>query len=180
MQPLNIDYPFSENTWLDNLPAYNANVGVDSLLDLYREIQQSGNYYYSGLVFPNLQIQPTIPAQGTLQGVITVPPGSYVTGIAAHSGSSNGFNLKLYDKGSKASIFYSSYAQHYVVTGEFGTTEDVPTGPALLKSPFILTGPGILGWEIVNLSSDANQIQVLVDCAIPVTNRSIGNMVVNR
>lgn len=175
-----INYPYDENQFINKLPAYDCNSGVDSLLDLLREIQFGGNYYYQGLVFPNLVSYPRIPAQGTLNGTQIVPPGSYVTAFSVYSEMGADFSLKIYDKGSKASIYYPDYALGQTVGGIFTTTPDVPSGPAFIKSPFIITGPGVLGWEIVNRSTEDNRIQVLIDCAIPVNSRSIGNMVVNR
>lgn len=187
IDPTTIQYPWDGPIqFLNNLPAYNGNQGVDSLLDLAREIQQSGNYYYEGLVFPNLEVQPTIPALGTLSGVIVIPPGTYVTAINGLAYNSNntlgnsGFNLKIYDKGSKASVFYGDYAQHTTVAGHFDITQDVPSGSGMLLAPFIITGPGVLGWEIVNRSTNALMIQVLIDCAVPITNRSIQNTVVSK
>lgn len=180
---LEIDYPYSSIQFLENLPAYNCNTGADSLLDLMREIQESGNYYYQGLVFPSLDTVPIVGGGVTINGTTIIPPGSYVTAISAYSSSSAGFNLKIFDKGSKASVYYGDYAFHRVVSGRFGTgtaAEDVPVGPALLKSPFIITGPGVLGWEIVNRSPDDNTIQVLLDCAVPITARSILNKIVSR
>jgi hypothetical protein len=183
-----IQYPWAgANEWLNNLPAYNCNHGVDTMLDLMREIQESGNYYYQGLAFPNLTMQPTVPALGTINGVVVISAGSYVTGISgiAQSGAdttdlNDGFNLRLYDKGSKADVFYPGYAQNKTVSGFFGTTENIPTGSFLLKEPFIITGPGVLGWEIVNRSSTALRIQVLIDCAVPINAKSIHNLVVSK
>jgi hypothetical protein len=185
IDPLSIQYPYSENTYWNQLPAYNANQGVDTMLDLVREIQQSGNYYYTGLVLPNLEMQPTVPALGTISGVIVVAPGAYIISIAGYCMSLDttdlnaGFNLKIYDKGTKASVFYGDYAQSRTVCGSYGTAQDVPTGEFFLKEPFIMTGPGVLGWEVVNKCTTAATIQVLVNCAVPITNRSILNTVVN-
>lgn len=124
---LAIDYPYDCNQYLNELQAYNTNRGTDELLDLMREIQKSGNYYWEGLVFPSIESF-DIPALGTLNGITNIAPGSYVTAISAYSALGAGFVFKLYDKGSKASVFYSDYAQQDVVAGKFGVIEDVPTG----------------------------------------------------
>jgi hypothetical protein len=186
--PLGVQYPHTAGLeYLQNLPAYNCNQGVDSLLDLLREIQESGNYYYQGLVFPDvIATNPTVPGGGTINGVAVISPGTYITGISGIMYNSNntlgnaGFNLKIYDKATKSSIFYGDYAQHLTVSGHFTQTQDDPSGPALLQAPFILTGPGVIGWEIVNRSASECMIQVLVDCAVPITNRSVLNTVVGK
>lgn len=184
IDPLSINHPYSCNQFLDQLQAYNCNSGVDQLLDLTREIQQSGNYYYQGLVFPNLHTTPVVGAQVTINGTAIIPPGSYVVGMSAYSQLGAGFRLKIFDKGTKASIFYGDYALQSAVAGKFqdggGTNPNVPEGSGLLVSPFIITGPGVIGWEIVNQATADNRIQVLLDCAVPITNRSIGTVIVSR
>lgn len=191
IDPTTIQYPWDGGSqFLNQLPAYNCNQGVDTMLDLSRHVQQSGNYYYEGLVFPNVKMTPTVPGLGTINGVVVIPAGSYVTAISGicytvegdvFSLTNAGFNLKLYDKGSKASVFYGDYAQKDTVAGGFQTpVQDTPLGPFLLKEPLIITGPGVLGWEIVNRNALPCMLQVLIDCAVPINSRSIQQTVVSK
>lgn len=192
--PLSISgVDYDENQFINNLPAYNASRGTDEMLDLIREIQQSGNYYWQGVSFPN-GVNTTVGAYATVNGTIQVPQGSYVTGIT-HYEETAGFKFKLYDKGSKASIFYGEYSLARIVSSNMqlqygvgdsnpptdqGSNLDNPFGTNLLMSPFIINNPGVLGWEVVNLSSAAQVIQVLLQIAIPINKQSIGNRVIEK
>lgn len=177
--------------FLTNLGQYSSCEGTDIMLDLMREIQLSGNYQWYGLVFPG-QGNTTIGPQQTANGTVQVPAGSYVTGITHFNDpivNPEGYKIKIYDKGTKASIFYGDYALERTISSNMqviygvgdtnpptdpGMNSDDPFGPNLLLSPFIITPPGVLGWEIVNLSVAAAQIQVLLSCAVPINSQSTG------
>ncbi len=184
---------------INNLPAYDGSVGVDEMLDLVREIQQSGNYYWVGVVFPGSN---DILASGgvTLSGTIPLPSGTYVTSIQFYNDyvtNPKGFILKLYDKGTKASIFYGDYALAGTVASNMqeqvgvsnsnpptdgGSNLDNPFGPNYLMSPFIITPPGILGWELTSkgdVETQAN-MQVMLACAVPITAASINAKIVSK
>jgi hypothetical protein len=197
---LSIDYPYDECQVINQQQAYNTWEANSEQLDLIREIQYSGNYYWQGLVFPQSlylpsTVNPTngIPGLATVNGTSIIPAGTYVTSITAYSSQPSGFRFKLYDKGSKASIFYTDYAFQRIVASSMLTTGiyqyapsdpgsnlDQPIGPGYLMSPFIITGPGVLGWEIVNMSPSTNVLQVLLSCAVPIAARSVGQMVVSK
>jgi hypothetical protein len=191
--PLSLVGPhYDENQFINQLQAYNTWQPNDDTLDLYREIQASGNYYWQGLVFPDSSNR-TVGPQATINGTLIVPAGTYVTSITHYSSLAPGFKFKLYDKGTKASIFYGDYALDRIVSSnmlttgiyatvptDIGSNQDIPFGPAMLLSPFIVTGPGVIGWEIVNLGTDNNIVNVLVACAVPITHRSIGTTIVSK
>ena len=61
---------------------------------------------------------------------------------------------------------------------DIGSNQDIPFGPSYLLSPFIVTKPGVLGWEIVNESASTNVIQVMLACAVPINQKSVGQIVV--
>ena len=197
--PLNIEAPFDELQFINNLAAYDSSPGVIEMLELVKEIQLSGNYYWQGYSFPTGG-NTTIPGNGTVNGSIQVPQGTYVTSITHYDivedevrGGTGypglGFKFKLYDKGSKASIFYGDYAMNRTVSSNMqlqygvgahplpsdpGMNPDSPFGPNYLMSPFIINEPGVLGWEVVNLDPNAAQIQVMLACAVPINRQSIG------
>jgi hypothetical protein len=194
-----IDYPYDENQFINQLQAYNTWKGNDELLDLMREIQSSKNYYWQGLCFPDSSYLPNsfagagngVAGGGTLSGTLVIPVGTYVTSITHYSSQSDGFRFKLYDKGTKASIFYGDYSYEKPVSSNMmtggiyattpsdaGSNSDIPFGPGYLMSPFIVTKPGVLGWEIVNESSSVNVIQVMLACAVPINQKSVGQIVV--
>jgi hypothetical protein len=60
--------------------------------------------------------------------------------------------------------------------------ENPPFGTGYLLSPFIVTPPGILGWELVsNDVSGTNQIvQVMLSCAVPINSQSIHTVLVEK
>ena len=121
--PYSIDAPFDENQFLNNLPAYDSSPGVIAMLELAREIQTSGNYYWQGIPFP-VGGATTVPGFGTVNGSIQVPEGTYITAIThydiveeeARHALGWGFKFKIYDKGSKASIFYGDYCLNRIVS----------------------------------------------------------------
>lgn len=192
--PLSIVAPYDELEFIQKLNAYDSCKGTDEMLDLMREVQTSGNYYWQGVVFPGSS-DLSVASQTTVNGTIQVPPGSYITGINYYSSNNAGIKFKLYDKGTKASIFYGDYALdrlvasnmqiHYGQGSDFppsdlGSNLDNPFGTGLLMNPLIVTPPGILGWEIVNLATAANTVQVLLCVAVPISNQSIGTKIVGK
>src|ERR1035437_7661393 len=101
--PFAIQSPYDEMQFLNNLPAYNNSAGNDEMLELYRELQQSGNYYWQGLSFPN-GADTTIGGNQTLNGTLIVPAGTYITGITQYylaaderGASAVGFKMKVFD-----------------------------------------------------------------------------------
>lgn len=199
--PLNIEAPFDELQFIDNLQAYNSSPGVIAMTELIREIQQSGNYYFQGITFPTGG-NTTVPGNGTVNGTIQLPQGSYCTSITHYDVVEDevrggqgggfpgfGFKFKLYDKGSKASIFYGDYALNRTVSSNMqiqygvgannppsdpGMNPDNPFGPNYLLSPFIINIPGVMGWEVVNLDPNPAVIQVMLSCAVPINRQSVG------
>jgi hypothetical protein len=190
--PFSIDAPFDETQFLSNLGAYDSNPGVMAMLELAREIQTSGNYYWQGIPFPAAQ-NVTVGPFATVNGSIQVPEGSYITSLSHYTDQTAGFKFKLYDKGSKASIFYGDYCFDRIVAGNMnpdalygaaptdpGMNGDTPFGPGYLLSPFIVNVPGVMGWEVVNLSSNTATIQMFMAVAIPVNRQSVGQRVVDK
>jgi hypothetical protein len=176
--------PYDVNTLLDKLPAYDQSYGTMELLTLSRLINESGNYFWVGAAAPAIPqgAATTIPGNGTINGVIALPAGTYITGLNAFSNQTAGFKAKIWDKGTKASIFYGDYCKDQLVMSpmDISLTSDVPFGPAYLTAPFIITPPGNLNWEIVNLSATDALIQILITCAVPVNNQSIGTVDIQR
>lgn len=192
--PLTLDAPYDVNQIWHGLPVYQTSQGLDEMVELAKTIQESGNYYWQGIAFPG-QSDTTVAALTTVNGSIQVPAGTYVLAINAYASNEVGFKFKLYDKGTKASIFYGDYSHQRIVTSNMqiqygvgasnpptdaGMNADNPFGPAWLLSPFIVTPPGVLGWEIVNLASASATIQLMLSSAVPINAQSIGNMIVTR
>lgn len=175
--------PYDSNVLVNALPAYNNSQGNSELLDLVRMINESGNYFYTGAAFPNIAQVPVfrVPALETINGSIQLPPGTYVVSISHYSEQPEGIKLKLYDKGTKASIFYGDYAIAEVVSGNFvETVVGEPFGPNYLMNPFIVTPPGVLNWELTNLSSSAALIQMICECAVPINNQSLNTRLIKK
>ncbi len=177
-----IDY--GVNQFTDNLPGYNANQGVGELLDLVREIQLSGNYYWQGMPFP-VGGATTVAGNATVNGTIQVPQGTFITSITHYNSLDAGFKFKLYDKGSKASIFYGDYSKEGLVSSPMSPDTNpyggvMPFGPAYLLSPLIVTDPGVMGWEVVNLSSSSQVLQVMLAMAVPINKQSVGHKIIQK
>ncbi len=168
--------------------------GTDEMLELVREIQESGNYYWSGVAFPDSS-SIKVGGNQTVSGSLQIPTGSYVTAINYYSSQNAGCKFKVFDKGTKASIFYGDYALDRLVASNMhlrygvggsvppsdpGMNSDNPYGPNYLMSPFIITPPGILGWEIVNLATVTAVIQFMMAVAVPITVGTINQVVVSK
>lgn len=197
--PLTLVAPYDELTFLDKLPGYDSNRGVIEMLDLVREIQQSGNYYWQGASFP-YGSQTLVAGGNTINGSIQVPPGSYITSVTVYNDyvvNPAGFKLSLYDKGSKAQFYYGSYEldrlcgsnmQQQVGNGasnppsDPGVNGDNPFSPQFMMGPIIVTSPGVIGWEIVSLAPNGtnSQIQCMIAFAIPVNRQSIGQKLITK
>lgn len=176
--------PYDVNTFIDQLPGYDINPMTVEMLDLSRVINLSGNYYWVGAAFPTIQQGDTfsVEAFATITGSISTPPGSYVMSFTNYSDQTEGIKLKVYDKGTKASIFYGDWAKADIVSSnmEPGLVTGEPFGPNYLISPLIVTPPGVINWEIVNLSAEDAMVQVMMVLAVPVSNRSIGTLDITR
>jgi len=174
---------YGPNTLIDNLSGYDSSEGSNQQLDLSRYINESGNYFWTGAAFPAIAQVPVfrVPALNTINGSIQLPPGTYVVSISWFSEQPEGIKFKLYDKGTKASIFYGDYAFAPLVAGnEVQTVADEPFGPSYLMSPFIITPPGVLNWELTNLSPIDALIQMLCSCAVPINNQSLNTRLIKK
>ena len=183
--------------FIQNLSPYDCSTGLDEMLDLTREIQESGAYFWQGVAIPNSQ-DTTVPALGTINGTAVLPEGSYITAINYFGDkvvNPEGFKFKLYDEGTKASIFYGEYALERIIASNMqivygvgddnppsdaGMNGDNPFGQGLLMSPFIVTKPGKTGWEIVNQSSVDAVIQLMLCAAVPANKRTASQLVVSK
>lgn len=186
---LSADYTGSIETLQKQNP-YDCNEGVDHLLDLAREIQYSGNYYWQGSSFPDSTDLIFLPGE-TKNGTIQVVPGTYIVALNYYAGnvpdfsSGAGVNIRLYDKGTKASIYYGDYCLDRNTMSnmqiKYGNGNDTPPfGQGYFLAPFIVTPPGIVGWELVSLDNSGTSqiVQVMMSCAVPINKASIGTRVV--
>lgn len=175
--------PYGPTTLLDTLSGYDSCQGNSEQLDLARFIQESDNYFWTGAAFPSIAQVPAyrVPALTTINGSIQLPPGTFVVSISSFSEQPEGIKFKLYDKGTKASIFYGDYALDSLVTGdEIPVPANEPFGPGYMMSPFIITPPGVLNWELTNLSASDALIQILCNCAVPINNQSLNTRMIKR
>lgn len=195
--PLSLDAPYDRLQFVNSLDIYKTCQGTDEMLDLIREIEFSENYFWQGVAFPN-SYNVLVPAQQTINGSVQIPEGSYVTAINAYvdyTVNPLGCKVKIFDKGTKASIFYGDYCLERIIASNMqlrygqgasnppsdqGSNTDNPFGMGYLMNPFIITKPGVLGWEIVNLGTQDCNIQFMLACAVPVTRRTIGTMQVKK
>lgn len=195
----NIIAPYDPNglEFLDNLPGYDSSVGVIEQLELLKQIQESGAYYWQGISFPHSD-QLSVAGGNSVDGTIQLVPGSWVTSIQVYNDyttNPNGFLLNIYDKGSKASLFYGDYTLDRMAGSSMqlfagmsdtttpsdpGSNSDTPFGPGYRMSPFIITKPGVLGWEITNAGTSTAIMQVMLCVAVPINAKSIGQKLIVR
>lgn len=194
------DYPGTPYTglaFLDNQPAYTANEGVDSLLDIAREIEMSGNYYFMAIPFPNSG-GVLIDARDSKSGVIVVPPLAYLVSLTGYSKiydpevtgeTDKGMMVRIYDKGAKMETAIN--AQFIISTlnmGGFPNTVNDASGYAndlggmqgqyWLKTPMVVLRPGSVQLEITNLSALSAHCQIMLNLAVPINQKSINEVLI--
>lgn len=180
--PLAFQAPYSIVEIYNQLVAYQSWGGLDEMLDLSKLIIESDNYIWAAEGVPDhgsIMFDPGV----TLSGGIAVPPGTFVTSVQGYN-QGPGFNLKIFDKGTTASLFYTDYIRNGPMVSNMQLSvpgENTPFGPGLLSSPFIVTPPGQIGWEITNAdTANPQQIQILICMAQPITAVTIGHQVISR
>lgn len=175
-------FSYRETAWLDSLPAYNPNPLSEQMLDSLRKIQESGSYYFqaNGVPDPDHMV---VAAFDSFEDEISVPPGSILTMVTAYSATSaqgidDGFKAQIYDKGSKTTLFAATFGKNQAIFDNIGLDiyGNPYMGPHILASPFVVLWPGQVNIEIRNMASVANTIQLALFFAIPVTQKSIGNL----
>lgn len=178
--------------YLNKLTGYDANAGVDTLLDVTRDIWDSENYYFLGVPFPTgPDIFFNAPGTGfvnqTFSGDIQVPPFSILTKITYFSqqpetdGGQNPagnrpFKIRIYDSGAKNDMIHKQFTLvPNVASAMRGTRTGVilprndEFGPYYLLELMTIMPPGSLHVEITDLSGVANNIiQVLFAFAVPI------------
>jgi hypothetical protein len=175
-------FPSYLSNWLDHLGAYDTWEGQDEALDMMRILYESDAYYpYMVLNFN---------AGETQTGSFQVPSGSWFvsagcyvnegTNVVSKTGA--GAKVRVYDKATQSDLFYQQFAMGKCVFDDGDnrspTTMDSPFGPYLVRSPFIISSPGVIQWEITNIdANNAATIQVLLSFAVPKGSIS-GNVVV--
>jgi hypothetical protein len=196
--PLSMIAPYDGAlAFINSLDVYKTYEGSDELLDLVRELQFSGNYYWQGIAIPDRAHTSVLP-QVTINGSLQLPSGTYITSITHYNDVTNnpeGYKIKIWDKGTKNSLFYGDYCLERLVSSnmqllygsnvanpptDVGSNTDTPFGQAYFTSPFIITDPGVLGWEIVNLSVNTATIQLMLAAAVPINKKSVNQLVVDR
>lgn len=188
---------YSNCEYLDNLSVYGLNAGVDQLLDLSRQIEESQDYYWQNITFPSTPDADILPLQ-TYSGVVTLPSLAFLinmTGSAIIAADTTGggtigayapygFKLRIYDKGGKIDTFINSqFARKQGVCPNLVTETDSGTpptfGPYFLQSPMVVLQPGALQLEITNLDPLNNVVcQLSLSLAIPVNLQSANELLV--
>src|SRR5271155_5526409 len=165
------DLNYDLNTYLDNLGAYSIDESSFSMLDLARELVDSGKYYMLGVPFPGIS-NINIAAQDTFTGNVTVPPLAMVVSLTGDtfysSGGSKGtralegFQFRIFDKGAKMDTFLTaSFGNNYPSVGLMAsrlnptTVSNRPVGPMYPRSPMVVLAPGALQLSITNLATQA-------------------------
>lgn len=169
--------------YMNFLPAYDSNSGVDKLLDIARVIQQCPNdYVWRGLVFPK-PADATLLALASYEDQIPVEAGSYIVGINGYSNQSEGFEFQIYDEGARTNLFGKKLGKNGITTAELVVPAvgdfNLPCQNWLL-SPLVILNPGQLNLQITNLSVNTAYIQVLLSIAVPIIGKSINQVEVKK
>ena len=117
--------------WLNGLSVYSTSEGADEMLDLYRRLVNSNDYYWMGVPVPT-GTNINIPGYQGYEAGVSVPPGSYIISLTGSSSDPAGFKFSLSDKGSKLQLTEKTFIQSNLILGnEFpvsgGLVEDNPS-----------------------------------------------------
>ena len=168
---------YTQTSWLDSLGAYNLNTGVDAQLDWLRKIIRSGGYIYKGFAFP-VPGNDLVAARDSYNGNLSVLPGSYLTMITGYTNEPLGFQLQIFDEGAESYLYNGLFGKDGAVVGQMvapaGAPAGFPFGPFIFPSPVVVLPPGRLNVEVTNLGIVQRRIQILIHCAIPISNVSFG------
>lgn len=168
---------------LNAMSLYDLSEGLDTYLDLAREIILSDNYFYQGKPFPVIPQGQlfTLEPYETFSGTIVAPAYSFIVSMTHYTNQSEGFRLSVYDKGAKTDLFYNKFAKDITGSAQMGPNVDphpatVSTealeafqaqGPRFIEGPMVILPPGTLQIELTNLSPNQNLAQVLFNFAVP-------------
>lgn len=180
-------FPYDVTAQLNAMSLYDTCEGLDSYLDLARELILSNRYFYQGIPFPIIPegAVTNIAPFATISGTITIPPYSFVVSITHYSAQPEGFKISIYDKGAKTDLFYNKFAKDVTASSPMGFGDPHPAtistealdvfnaqGPRFMTSPLIVLPPGTFQIEITNLSPLDNLVQVLFNFAVPFSGKA--------
>ena len=182
-------FPSYLSNWLDHLGAYNLWPEERwNPIKLMQLLYETDAFYPYMVPFPTNIVGTGLSTGAgnilnfnpgeTQTGSIQVPAGSFLVsaGCYANNGSNEGSKtgagakVRIYDKATQSDMFYQQYAhgQDVFGGGSGSNTVDVPFGPHLFASPYIIVAPGVIQWEITNLDpNNGSTIQVLLSFAVP-------------
>lgn len=172
-------FPYRDTAWLDSLPGYDSYPGVIGLLDGLRKIQESGSYYFQAFGVPAANADATLAGFDAFEEDISVVPDSVLTMVSSYSTQPEGFKVQVYDKGSKTTLFASTFGKDESVFGQVRASPVYGTpwrGPHIMQSPFVVIRPGQVNVQLRNLSENNNVVQVAFYFAVPVDTRSLGRI----
>lgn len=193
-------FPSYLSNWLDHLGAYDTWEGQDEALDMMRILYESDAYYPYMVPFPSNIVGSgggtgpgnvlNFNAGETQTGSFQVLPGSWFVSAGCYvnentnevNKTGTGAKVRIYDKATQSDLFYQQFAMGKCVFDDGDNRSpaimDSPFGPYLVRSPFIISSPGVIQWEITNIdANNAATIQVLLSFAVPKGSIS-GNVVV--
>lgn len=179
MEPI-FRYELEATTTLDRLPGYDTSHGASALLELARKVQLSENYFYQGIPSPRGN-EWQLAGLASFEDRVTVDAGSYLMSICGASYAvadltlAQPFKVQMFDVGAKTSLFSRTFALGTTFCGELGdSTAALPLGPYYLMGPLVVLYPGALNIQITNLSTIPCFIQMLLNFAVPITRRALG------
>lgn len=180
--------------FLSSLGAYNTTPGNQERLDMAKMVQASHLFELRQYVFPGTD--KTIP--GTINNIralenyedtLVTIPGSIIIQIGGYSTVNNGFRFSLYEVGSQQDIMYRMMTRGEMAGSMISMTPSVtppsgrgiidnePVGNRWMVEPLIILKPGRVNVRIVNIAPADTFIQLVIDVAVPISAKSLGQQV---
>lgn len=141
-------------------PAYEY--GPDSLLAPLERFIWAG-YVWRGIVVPRAAQAVVLP-RAQAEERVAVPPGAWLVALAGFSAQPEGFRFRLFDVGARAPALGDLPDELF--TGAQDTGDEDPI-MHVLPEPYAVIPPGILQVVLINNSTTANNMQLLLHFAVP-------------
>lgn len=122
---------------------------------------------YQSMVYPMPeQGSNVLPAGAPIQIDLSLPPDSYVIGFSAYSAQAAGFEFQIIDAHETYAAFQGP-VRFDLISGQGTTPEGITQPVYYLPKPRIVVDPAVLRFQIRNLATVPNTIQLAVWTAEP-------------
>lgn len=138
--------------------------GGRAVAEPLRVFADTDSYGWLGFSMPDTR-NASVPANGSFEDQVSVPPLSFLLMISGVSDQVEGFRFQIDDKGTRAPV--ASQMMRFGVNTNRNAGAGIRVLPYILPSPYAVAYPGLLAVRVTNLSAVANNLQLVLHFAVP-------------